>query len=282
VKRALLCLIAVLPCLAQQQSPPKFRGEAPLVILPVTVYDKSGNLSNSIDVDDFLVLDNGRPRGVHVDPIGTFRTKMALVIVVQTSGISQAALLKIDKVGSLIEGYITGQSSEAAVLSVDSEVKLIQPFTADGNRIQNAFETLKPSDSAAREAHQLDAVNQAVSMLAHRPAEDRRFVLMIGETRDRGSKRPFGAVALAAQRANATIYTLPYSAYVTPFTTKADELAPVDDGGIMLVIPELAHLAKKNIGEALANSTGGQHLSFNTLRALEEDVVRVGKGEEQS
>lgn len=276
MKPALLCLIVSLPGIAQEQSPPKFRGEAPLVILPVAVYDKSGKLVDNIDANDFMVFDNGQPRPVHVDLIGTFRTKMALVIVIQTSGISQAALLKIDRVGSLIEGYITGEGAETAVLSVDSDIHVIQPFTASGNKIQNAFEALKPSESA-REAHQLDGVQEAIAMLAQQPAEDRRFILTIGETRDRGSKVPFSDVVLAAQQANATIYTLTYSAYLTPFTTKADELTPSDEGGIMLIIPELAHLAKRNIGQALANSTGGRHLSFNTLRALEEDLVRVGK-----
>ncbi|HEX4810509.1 MAG TPA: VWA domain-containing protein [Bryobacteraceae bacterium] len=276
MKRVLFCLIVGLPALAQEQSPPKFRSEAPLVILPVAVSDKSGKLVDNIDANDFVVLDNGQPRPAHVDAIGTFRTKMALVIVIQTSGISQSALLKIDKVGSLIEGYITGEGSETAVLSVDSDVKLIQPFTTDGSRIRDAFESLKPSDSA-REAHQLDGIEQAITMLAQRPAEDRRFILVIGETRDRGSKRPSSDVMRAAQLANATIYTLTYSAYITPFTTKADELAPSDDGGIMLIVPELAHLAKRNIGQALADSTGGRHLSFNTLHALEGDMVRVGK-----
>lgn len=114
MKPALLCLIVSLPGIAQEQSPPKFRGEAPLVILPVAVYDKSGKLVDNIDANDFMVFDNGQPRPVHVDLIGTFRTKMALVIVIQTSGISQAALLKIDRVGSLIEGYITGEGAETA------------------------------------------------------------------------------------------------------------------------------------------------------------------------
>lgn len=276
MKRVLFCLIASLPALAQEQSPPKFRSEAPLVILPIAAYDKSGKLVDNIESNDFVVLDNGQPRPVHVDPIGSYRTKMALVIAIQTSGISQSALLKIDKVGSLIEGYITGEGSETAVLSVDSDIKVLQPFTTDGSRIQDAFESLEPSDSA-REAHQLDGIEQAISMLAQRPAEDRRFILTIGETRDRGSKRSFSDVVLGAQQANTTIYTLTYSAYITPFTTKADELAPSDDGGIMLIIPELAHLAKRNIGQALADSTGGRHLSFNTLHTLEGDMVRVGK-----
>lgn len=260
----------------QQQLPPKFQGEAPLVILPATVYDKSGHLVDDIDANDFLVLDNGRARPAHVDLIGAFRTKMALAIVIQTSGISQAALLKIEKVGSLIEGYITGEGSETAVLTVDSAVNVIRQFTSDGSKVETAFESLKASDSA-REAHQLDGIQEAITMLSHQPAEDRRFILTIGETRDRGSKQPFRNVVLAAQRANVTIYTLTYSAYLTPFTTKAYELAPPDDGGIMLIIPELAHLAKRNVGQALATTTGGRHLSFNTLHGLEEDLVRVGK-----
>jgi hypothetical protein len=86
-------------------------------------------------------------------------------------------------------------------------------------------------------------------------------------------------VLLAAQRANATIYALTYSAYLTPFTTKASEYKPPDAAGIDFILmgKELAHLAQTNIAEALARTTGGSHLSFTTLKALENDMASVGK-----
>lgn len=271
---ALLCCLSV--CLARQNDAPVFRSQTPIVLFPIAVYDNSGQPIQSLSESDISVLDNGRPKTAHVDLIGSYRTKISLVIVVQTSAISQPALLKLQKTGSLVEGYITGETGEAAVVAVDDDVHVIQQFTSDGSLIRDTFRRLKPS-GAEREAHTLDGVEEAIRLLSQRPPEDRRLVLMISETRDRGSRTPFSRVLLDTQQSGASIYTLSYSAYLTPFTTKASDYVPADSGGLLLVATELARLAKRNIAEALATTSGGRHLSFNTLKGLESDFVEVGK-----
>jgi len=270
----LCCCLSV--CVAQQTPTPVFRTQTPIVQFPLAVYDKGGGMIENLTEGDISVLDNKRPKQVHVDLIGTYSTKIALVIVVQTSGISQAALLKIQKTGSLIQGYITGETGEAAVLGVDYDVRVLVPFTSDGGRISHVFHHLQPSDSVM-ESHTLDGVKEAIRMLSGRPAGDRRLILTISESRDRGSKAPFAEVLLDAQQSNASIYTLSYSAYLTPFTTKASEYVPPNSGGLLLAITETARLGKHNIAEALATNTGGRHLSFETLKGLETDLVNVGK-----
>ena len=65
---------------------------------------------------------------------------------------------------------------------------------------------------------------------------------------------------------------------MTPFTTKASELGPLEGGGGLLAIfTEIGRLAKTNIGSALAEYTGGRHVSFATLRSLENDLAAIGK-----
>jgi VWFA-related protein len=272
--------LALLCCLTisghGQNKAPVFRAQTPIVQFPLAVYEKDGQPVETLSESDISVLDNGRPKPVHVDLIGSYRMKIALVIVVQTSGISQPALLKLQKTGSLIEGYITGETGEAAILGVDDGVRVLQPFTSDGLEIRRTFRRLRPS-SADREAHTLDGVKEALRMLSERPADDRRLILTISESRDRGSQTPLSEVLLEAQQSNASIYTLSYSAYLTPFTTKASEYVPTDSGGLLLMATELARLAKRNVSEALATASGGRHLSFNTLNGLENDLVDVGK-----
>jgi VWFA-related protein len=273
-KLALLCCLSV--CAARQNDAPVFRSQAPIVLFPIAVYDKAGQPVQTLSESDISVLDNGRPKPAHVDLIGSYRTKIALVIVVQTSAISQPALLKIQKTGSLIEGYITGETGEAAVVAVNDDVHVLQPFTEDGSLIRDTFRHLKPS-GAEREAHTLDGVEEALRLLSQRPPEDRRLIVVISETRDRGSRTPFSQVLLDTQQSGASIYTLSYSAYLTPFTTKASEYVPAESGGLLLIATELARLAKRNIAEALASTSGGRHLSFATVKALENDLVEVGK-----
>ena len=71
-----------------------------------------------------------------------------------------------------------------------------------------------------------------------------------------------------------------YSAYATPFTTKASDLGPPPpNSGInpLAIASELSRLAKRNIGQALPASTGGRHVSFETVHGLENDLVGIGK-----
>jgi VWFA-related protein len=271
---ALLCCLT-LGCYGQNNAP-LFRAQTPIVFFPLAVYDKDRQPVEALTEADISVLDNGRPKPVHVDLIGSYQMKIALVIVVQTSGISQPALLKLQKTGSLIEGYITGETGQAAMLGVDDDVRVLQPFTSDGREIRNAFRRLKPAGTAL-EAHTLDGIKEALRLLSERPPEERRLILTISESRDRGSRTPFSEILLAAQQSNASIYTLSYSAYLTPFTTKASEYVPADSGGLLLMATELARMAKRNMSEALATASGGRHLSFNTLKGLENDLVDMGK-----
>jgi hypothetical protein len=63
-------------------------------------------------------------------------------------------------------------------------VKLHQDFTADSGAVRHAMRMLRMEGG---DAHTLDAIGQALTMLAARPARRRRIILMIAEKRDRGS-----------------------------------------------------------------------------------------------
>jgi VWFA-related protein len=240
------------------------------------VSDKYSHSINGLSDRDFTLLDNSRERSVRVDAAGTYLSRISLVIVVQASGISKAALLKIRKTGSLVDGYITGEGGEAAVISAKDEVKLLQNFTTDGIKIRDAFRYIEPG--AGRDGHVLDAVAEAIRMLEARPADRRRLVLLISESRDRGSSATPQEVLTSAQRSNVIIYTVTYSAYITPFTTRAGDLGSPSGGmDLFAVFTEIGRLSKENIGKSLSEYTGGRHVSFAALRSLENDFATIGK-----
>jgi len=64
---------------------------------------------DGLDESSFIVLDNGRAQKITVDTIGTGVAPIALVIAVQSSGISAAVLKKIQKAKRLIQPLITGE-----------------------------------------------------------------------------------------------------------------------------------------------------------------------------
>jgi VWFA-related protein len=256
---------------------PTFRAKSPLVVVPVSVRDKKHLSIDGLTASDFVLLDNGTPRSIQVDPSGVYQSGISAVIVIETGAAAHAALLKIKKTGSLIDGYITGADGDAALLTAGADVTVAQPFTPDGVQMRAAFRHLKAT--GGNDSHTLDAVRQGLDMLGAKPSDRRRILILISESRDRGSKTKPQEILDMAQRSNVTIYTVTYSAYLTPFTTKATDLGTPPDVGInpLAWVTEISRLAKENIGEALAVSTGGRHLSFRTLHSLEDDMASIGK-----
>src|SRR3954447_19430565 len=71
----------------------------------------------------------------------------------------------------------------------------------------------------------LDAAQEAIENLRRRPGV-RRVLLLISESRDRGSETALDAVTVAAQSADVTVYAATYSAIKTAFTSKAAVSGP--------------------------------------------------------
>jgi VWFA-related protein len=225
---------------------------------------------------DFQLLDNGQERKITVEPWGTYESHISLVVVIQTSSLSKAALLKVKKVASLLDN-ITGEGGEVAVITADSEVKTKLEFTKTWEDIQETFEKLYAS--GGNNGHILDGIDAAITLLAAKPPGQRRLILLLSEARDRGSKLKPAYVLTRAEQNNITIYTANYSAYVTPFTTKASELQATGDGGfdILALFTEIAQASKQNVGKTLAAYTGGRQLGFESLHHLEDDLTEIGK-----
>ena len=267
----LLAGLTAVALLAQETT---IRTTVSLVVAPTTVTDRQDKYVNDLTENDFLLYDSGKPRSINVDVTWV---PISLVIAVQSSSISAAALDKIHKIGSMIEPLIIGERGDAAVVAFDRNVRIIQDFTSDPHKLSQALKKIDSGDSGSR---LIDAVVKSVKMLRQRPPNRRRVILLIGETRDRSSEtRLVDAMSLAEQE-NVMIYPLSYSAYLTPFTARAGTLpASGGSGGVNLlaIFTEIARMGKENAAEAFSKYTGGRHLSFLKQRGLEEAVTRIGE-----
>jgi VWFA-related protein len=248
--------------------------QSPLVVVPVTVASKGGERLWGLTQRDFELFDNGQPREVTVEPWGTYESRIALAVVVETSTLSQAALLKVKKIASLLDG-ITGEDGEVAVVTADGEVTTRLHFTSRWEAIQETFEKLRTHGGGA--GRTLDGVDTAISLLAQRPPAERRLILLLSEPFDRDSKAKASDVLTHAQEQNVTIYAATYSAFVTPFTTKASELEAPEGGDLIGLFLEIARASKRNMSATLAEYTGGRHLDFETVHRLEKDLTEIGK-----
>jgi VWFA-related protein len=271
-KACVMCALTV-ALLAQDQA---IRTNVHLVLVPTTVMDKKGTLIDGLSANDFVVTDDLAPQTVHLDTSDTVLAPVSLVILVQSSGISSPALARIRLVGAMIKPLVIGDRGQAAVISYDTEVRVFQEFTSDGGKIRTAFEGIEPR--TIRQAKLIDAVIEGMKMLDTRPENYRRIMIVMGESRDRGSKKKLAEAVEMAQRAGVVIYSLTYSAEGQAWTSSSEDDPSMPGGPDYIgAIGELARLGKTNDADAFAKATGGRHLGFLKQKSLEAAISRLGE-----
>ena len=304
LRASLLLSLLAAASFPQQQT---IKTTVPLVVVPVSVADRDGRFVHGLTTSDFLLLDEGQPRSIRVDDADFVTAGLDLIVLVQTTDLSNSALLKIKKVGTMIQDAVVGANGQAAVIVFADQVQLAQAFTSDAGEISNTFRNLRSEASAGRDpappmeretsadlgagresvalrsssrdtrkGRLVDAVSKALDLLASRPDTHRRAILIIGESKDRGSETKLENLLPSLQRSGVTIYSLNYSAYLTPFTTKGSDYSPPESGSWLDAITEAVHATTQDTCKILTGASGGRVLKFETKSRLENDLIRLG------
>jgi len=285
--RLAICVLSCLGGIAAQNVP--FRVQTKVVQVPVSVTDKNGRNLDGLTAHDFTVLDNGAPQEVTADDFSTGLSPISLALAIQTSGISTPALTKIRRIGSMIQPLIIGQGGEAAIVTFDSEVKWLQDFTSDEDKIWDAVKNLKPA--WAGQARMLEAIAAVADRMRQR--QGRKVLLLISESRDRGSAIGFPKAMEAAERQGIEVFGAHYSAYGTslianprdlpdepPRPTSGDpEDWPESPPGVnfLAMIAELARLGKTKPLQVLTRATGASDYTFRKERGIENAIEKLGE-----
>jgi VWFA-related protein len=257
------------------------RTTVPLILVPVNVTDHQGKTMDGLTESDFNVLDNGK-RVKH--SLETTIQPIALVVAVQTSAIAGPALAKVQKIGAMFEPLVIGEGGVAAIITYSDQITVRQEFTHSADDFTRRMRKIEPDGNSRTEAHMNDAVIEAVKLFADRP-KFRRVLVVIGESRDRGSQATLQDAVTRAQSANVTIYPVNYSVYKTSYTSRGDErfedskrrVYNTDPENLLVIFSEIGRLASQNAGEALAKYTGGEKVSFTRLAGLERVIAKVGE-----
>ena len=276
----------------------QFKSTATLVVAPTTVTDSKGRYVDGLTPEDLALYDNNVPQAIQMD---WMLYPISLVVAVETSTNSGAVIDKLGGSGILFAQLLAADAGETAVISFSNGVKVHQEFTSNPDSVIHALRMLRKEGGNAQ---MLDAMRQALLMLAERAAGRRRIILMIAERRDRSSTATLPEVMEQVQRLNATAYWLTYSPFLEPFTVKpktAEDLKPeaerikvkqcaacpppdltpvppdLGPGGLIYGIGELIHMRQPDLSSLFTNTTGGRTLGFLKKNALEQAIQLVSE-----
>ncbi|HUA61068.1 MAG TPA: VWA domain-containing protein [Verrucomicrobiae bacterium] len=284
--RLAVCVLVLQAWLTGQQ--PSFRVQAKVVQVPVTVTERHGRSVSGLKADDFKVLDDGQEQPITVDDLGTGLPRISLAILVQTSGISMPALKKIRRIGSMVVPLVIGSHGEAAVVTFDNKITWLQDFTSDDDKIAAAVNNLKASP-VSDQARMLDAIVDAAAHME--PVQGRKMLLLISESRDRGSETKFQEALKAVEAQGIEVFGAHYSAFATSLGAKPKDLpqqpsSPPEDPtdgppsapGIdfTAMVWEIGRLGKTNAVQALTRATGGIDYPFLKERGIESSIGKLG------
>ena len=278
------------------------RATVNVVMAPVTVLDRHGEYVSGLQPQDFRLLDNGKEQKIQVDV--AFQP-ISLVIAVQANDHVEGMLPKINKIGALIQPLVIGDQGEAAVMAFDHRLRIMQDFTSDSTKVENAIKKITPGSSSSR---LIDAVIESVRMLRSRPANRRRILLSISETRDRSSEGKVRDALTDIQMNNVSVYCVDISRAMAGLTSRPadprpDTLPPAmhpmpsnvpatpntvmqttgGQGASAQFIPLMVEIFKSskaifvdNPAEVFAKGTGGTEISFAKQKGLEEAISKIG------
>jgi VWFA-related protein len=287
VRRAAVSLLCWIGTISAQTPP--FHVQTQVVQVPVSVADRNGHRVEGLDADDFVLFDDAVRQEVTVDDYVGF-DPISLVIAVQTSGISTPALAKVRRIGGLIQPFISGQRGAVAVVTFDRRVTWLQDFTSNDDEIRSALNSLRPG-KALQDARMLDAVGVVAGHMQHRSG--RKILLLISESRDRGSETTIEQAIEAVERQNIEVFAARYSAYASSLIAKPKDLPDLssppelpDDPtqmpnpppaiNFMSIFAELARLGHTNSVQALTRATGGLEHSFVKQSGIDSAIEKLG------
>ncbi len=241
------------------------RVNSTVVLVPTLVEKKSGEVIYGLKGSDFSVEDNGVPQTVHLDD-DLDTTPVSLVVCLERGRSSAIQFDKYARLAPLLDLFLGTGNGEVALVEFDSKTVYREGFTRDTAVLNDDLEDLRPGDGGAAI---LDAVGYSVDLLEHRPADRRRVLLLISESRDHGSKgvSPQDLVQRIGV-SNTLVLSLTWS------PAKAEMLDQLAHGGGNLIelLPMAVQAMRSNVAKSLAVMSGGEYLSFGREKSFEDKI----------
>ena len=259
------------PGLPIQQAPPQkpIRVKVEVVSAPVVVRDAQGEMVTDLDELNFRIFDNGVEQRIEHFDIGG--DALSVVLLVETSDRVQPMLPAIRKAGIVFTQSILGGTGEGAVIGFGNEVRLVQPFTTNHDKLEKSIAKLTEDGSAS---HLFDAMALRAAQL------ENITIYTVGISSAAAEWRtPLTGPTQSPEAPEGVMLGVP--APGTPQTPSTPGMASQGGGGdlLALVIWAVQHgvnLAKGHALEAATLATGGEHVATRRDKSIEPALDRIG------
>lgn len=279
--RALPVLAALLACWtaiaqpapapAATQDPFTLRANSNLVLVPVQVLTKSGEMLYDLKPEQFVLQDNDVPQTIRLEE-DTDSLGLSLVVVVQCSRTAFAQFERMRGLRAMVDDVLGGGPHRVGLISYGTEIEVLTPLTDSDRKLAAGFDNLEPCDDE-KDATTLDAVNRANVLLDQDPASkgNRRAILLIGETRDHGSKVSPATVIAGLGRTNTVLDAVSFDPGKDDLLGLLHGAAPNPYQLILLVV----NAVRRNVPHTLSSVTGGEYTNFSSQKGFERGVHRL-------
>jgi Ca-activated chloride channel homolog len=227
----------------EQQPEEVVKIDTDLVSLDVMALDVEGRPIRNLRQEDFKVYVDGVEQ-----PLAFFQVErrsgeprpLAVVFAIDISGSMTAE--EMERLRSALNAFsakLAGHPAVYGVMVFGMNVKILQKFTSEANKLDRAFERIAREPNGLS-THTYDAVDDAVRMLVRHAPRTRkrrlmkRAVLVVTDGFPVGDTVSARTVIERANAADASIYvvTLPSFSRMLPATTQTPLPTPLDVSGL--------------------------------------------------
>ena len=189
------------PAGQQPQEDPTFRADTRLVILPISVSDKSGKLITDIPQKSFKVYENGAEQ-----PIKIFKREdvpISLGIIIDNSGSMREKRQKVET-ASMDLVKASNPQDEVFIVNFNDDAWLDVPFTSDVKKMEEGIAKIDSRGGTAMR----DAINLSMDYLRKEGKKQKKVVLVITDGNDNASSISLEKLVNRAQQEEVLIYSI--------------------------------------------------------------------------
>ena len=248
-----LTVLAVVFSAAGRTQPVNLRVDVNLVLVPVTVTDRTGRFITGLDRSRFKILDEGIPQ-----PIASFSTESLPVSIGLVLDVSGSMKQKIASAIAFVRALLSAAepSDEALFLTCADHPDLQLDLTHDLDRLESILQSTRPTGRTAL----IDSVYQTIDrMKAAR--NSRKVLIVVSDGQDNYSRHTRSELISKAIESEAQIYSV--ATPDAPGFHKAIELVEANNGIALL--------------SDLAQATGGLELPIDSPLSVADAAERIAR-----